>query len=270
MPVPEIPDDDELIPDVIRHSHGPRHRVRVGTGVDDNGNVVHRNTVGLFLRDLLVIAALALVISMVVKTFLLRPFYIPSASMHDTLVEEDRVLVNLLVPKLFELHRGDIVVFEDPGGWMPVTTPPPKDPITAVGDGILEAVGLKPEDSTNHLIKRIIGLPGDHIVCCNAYGQLVINDVPVQEPYVVFGDNTAASGIEFDVTVPKDSIWVMGDNRYNSQDSRAHQDLPTGGFVPYSDIVGQAFAINWPANRMQFLDSHPEVFTDVPSRDPNE
>lgn len=269
MPDSEYP-DDELIADVIRHSHGPRHRVRVGVGVDDNGNVVQRNTVGLFLRDLLVIAALALIISMVVKTFFLRPFYIPSASMNDTLIEEDRVLVNLLIPDLIDLSRGDVVVFEDPGGWMPVIEPPMKDPLEAFGDGVLETVGLKPEESTNHLIKRVIGLPGDHIVCCNAYGQLVINDIPVQEPYIVLGDNTAASGQEFDVTVPEDSIWVMGDNRYNSQDSRAHQDLPTGGFVPYEDVVGRAFAINWPADRMQFLGNYAEVFSDVPSRDPNE
>lgn len=270
LPDSERPDDDDLIADVIRHSHGPRHRLRIGVGVDDNGNVVQRNTVGLFLRDLLVIAVLALVISMVVKTFFLRPFYIPSASMHETLIEDDRVLVNLLVPGMFELSHGDIVVFEDPGGWMPIIEPAKKEPIVAFGDTVLETVGLKPEDSTNHLIKRVIGLPGDHVVCCNAYGQLVINDVPVQEPYVVFGTNTAASGIEFDVTVPENAIWVMGDNRYNSQDSRAHQDLPTSGFVPYENIVGKAFAINWPADRMQFLGNYSEVFSDVPSRDPKE
>lgn len=270
MPIPDLPDDDDLIEDVIRHSYGPRHRVREGMGVDANGNVVQRNTVGLFLRDLLVIAALALVISMVVKTFFLRPFYIPSASMHETLIEDDRVLVNLLIPDLFDLSRGDVVVFEDPGGWMPVVEQEEKEPLQAFGDSVLEAVGLKPEESTNHLIKRVIGLPGDHIICCNDYGQLVINDVAVQEPYVVFGGNTAASGIEFEVTVPEDSIWVMGDNRYNSQDSRAHQDLPTGGFVPYENIVGRAFAINWPADRMQFLGNYPEVFSDVPSREPEE
>lgn len=270
MPDSDLPDDDELIADVIRHSHGPRHRVRAGIGVDDNGNVVRRNTVGLFLRDLLVIAVLALVISMVVKTFFLRPFYIPSASMHETLIEEDRVLVNLLIPGPFELSRGDVVVFEDPGGWMPVVEPPQKEPLVAFADGVLEVVGLKPEEATNHLIKRVIGLPGDHVECCNAYGQLVINDVPVQEPYVFLDGNTAASGTPFDVTVPDDSIWVMGDNRYNSQDSRAHQDLPTGGFVPFDDIVGRAFAVNWPAERMQFLSNYSEVYSDVPSRDPDE
>lgn len=269
MPDAEYPDDDDLLPDVLRHSHGPRHRVHEGVGVDDKGNVVQRNTLGLFLRDLLVIAVLALVISMVVKTFFLRPFYIPSASMHETLIEDDRVLVNLLIPGLFDLSRGDVVVFEDPGGWMPVVDPPEKEPLVAIRDAALETVGLKPEDSTNHLIKRVIGLPGDHVECCNAYGQLVINDVPIQEPYVELGDNTAASGIEFEVTVPEDSIWVMGDNRYNSQDSRAHQDLPTGGFVPYENIVGRAFAINWPLERMQFLDNYSEVFSDVPSREPD-
>lgn len=260
-------DDDELLSDVIRHSHGPRHRSHDGLGVDDNGNVVQRNSFGLFLRDLIVIAALALIISMVVKTFFLRPFYIPSASMNDTLIEDDRVLVNLLVPNPVDLDRGDVIVFEDPGGWLPVMEPPVKSTFQSITDGVLETVGFKPEESTNHLIKRVIGLPGDRVVCCNDYGQLVINDTPVQEPYLELNGNTEASGIEFDVTVPAGNLWVMGDNRYNSQDSRAHADLPTGGFVPLDDVVGQAFLINWPFDRLQFLGSYPEVFATVPSRE---
>ncbi|CAG7844001.1 Signal peptidase I [Pseudoclavibacter triregionum] len=230
----------------------------------------HRGGIGRFLRDLVVVAVLALAISVAMKTFLLRPYYIPSASMHETLVENDRVLVNLLVPEAVPLARGDIVVFTDPGGWLPARAPVQKTPTQALVDGFLEMVGLKPEDADNTLIKRVIGLPGDHVVCCNAYGQVTINDVAITEPYVELAGNTAASGIAFDVTVPSQSIWVMGDNRYNSQDSRYHQDLPSGGFVPMSSVVGRAFMINLPLDRFGMLGSYPEVFANVPNREPGQ
>ncbi|KAB1659578.1 signal peptidase I [Pseudoclavibacter chungangensis] len=228
-----------------------------------------RNPTLVFLRDVVVVIVLAVVISMLVKTFLIRPYYIPSASMSDTLVVNDRVLVNLLVPDLVAVNRGDVVVFIDPGGWLAPTSTPPKTPGQAIVDGALEAVGLKPEDSNNSLIKRVIGVPGDHVVCCNSYGQLVINDQAVSEPYVELGGNQAASGVAFDVTVPAESLWVMGDNRYNSEDSRFHQDLPTHGFVPMDNVVGRAIVLNWPLDRITILGNYPEVFAGVPSRDPN-
>lgn len=261
--------DDALVYEVFRHAHAPRHRLRNDIAVDDHGNVVARGaSFGVFVRDLVVIVAIAIVVSIVVKTFFLKPFYIPSASMHETLIEQDRVLVNQLVPDLVPLNRGDVIVFEDPGGWLPPQPVEDKAPVDAFIDGTLELVGLKPEETNSHLIKRVIGLPGDHIVCCNAYGQLVINDVPIAEPYVELGDNTDASGTAFDVTVPADAVWVMGDNRYNSADSRAHQDTPTGGFVPYDNIVGRAFMINWPFDRLRFLSNYSEVFAGIPTRQP--
>lgn len=258
-------DDEPDLLGVVRHAHQPRHRER-NLGLDARGNIVRRESLGHFLRDVLVIAAIAVLISIVVKTFLLRPFYIPSASMHDTLLEGDRVLVNLLVPDLVPVERGDVIVFEDPGGWLPPVQLPEKSFLRGTVDGVLETVGLKPEDNANHLIKRVVGVPGDHIVCCNAYGQIVINDIPISEPYAIVPTYQPASGIEFDVTVPADSVWVMGDNRYNSQDSRYHEDLPTGGFVPYENIVGRAFLINWPLDRLQFLGNWPETYATVPKR----
>ena len=268
--LPELAADRDDAPDLLgpwRHGYEPRHRLRADIGLDAKGNVVRRDTVGHFVRDLLVIAALAIVISMVVKTFFLRPFYIPSASMHPTLLEGDRVLVNLLVPSPMGLQRGDVVVFQDPGGWLPTAPKPQKPFAQALLDGALETVGLKPEDADNHLIKRVIGLPGDRIVCCNDYGHLVINGIAISEPFTIVPTNQPASGMEFDVTVPADAVWVMGDNRYNSEDSRYHQDLPTGGFVPFENIVGHAFLINWPFDRLQFLGNHPESFATVPKRD---
>ncbi|WP_228497132.1 signal peptidase I [Pseudoclavibacter sp. VKM Ac-2888] len=219
-----------------------------------------------FARDLVIVAVLAIVMSMLIKTFLLRPFYIPSASMNDTLVVEDRVLVNLLVPDMIGIERGDIVVFEDPGGWLPVVAPTEKTASQAAVDGALEFVGLKPEETSNHLIKRVIGLPGDTVSCCNEYGQVLINGLPIGEPYLLLQDGQAASGLPFDVTVPEGHLWVMGDNRYNSEDSRYHQDEPGGGFVPVDDVVGKAFLLNWPLDRFTFLGNYPEVFDRVPER----
>ena len=261
-------DDDDLIVELFRHTHGPRHRLRDDIALNRKGEIVQRGGFTLVLRDAAIIVVIALVISVIIKTFFLRPFYIPSASMHNTLIEEDRVLVNQLVPDLVPLNRGDVIVFQDPGGWLPAAQPEEKQPVQAVVDGFLEGIGLKPEDAHNHLVKRVIGMPGDHVACCNAYGQIVINDVPIREPYIVTDSRDRASGETFDVTVPEDSVWVMGDNRFNSQDSRAHQDLPTKGFVPYENIVGQAFMINWPMNRIGFIDNYSGVFAAVPSRRP--
>lgn len=261
-------DGDMLIHEVFRHAHGPRHQLREDIAIDRKGNIVRRGGIGMFVRDAVVIIAIALLVSFLIKTFLLRPFFIPSASMNATLVEEDRVLVNQLVPNIVPLNRGDVIVFEDPGGWLPAVKPPEKEPVPALVDGFFKGIGLVPEDAHNHLVKRVIGLPGDHVTCCNAYGQMEINDVAIREPYIISDDQNRASGQAFDVTVPENAVWVMGDNRFNSQDSRAHQDLPTKGFVPYDNIVGRAFMINWPLDRFGFLGNYPEVFAAVPNRRP--
>lgn len=244
----------------FRHARGGRHHNELAEGVP----VSPAMSALLFARDLVVIAVVAVLIALGVKTFLVKPFYIPSASMHPTLVEDDRLLVNLLVPGLVQIGRGDVIVFEDPGGWLPASYHEKPEGM----DAVLAFLGLAPQPIGDDLIKRVIGLPGDHVVCCNAYGQVVINDVAVSEPYVELAGNASASGVAFDVTVPADSLWVMGDNRYNSEDSRFHQELPTHGFVPYADVVGRAFLINWPPSRISTLGSYPEVFASVPSREP--
>lgn len=218
----------------------------------------------LFLRDLVVIFVIALLVSFLVKTFLIRPFYIPSASMSDTLEIDDRVIVSLLTPGMFELERGDVVVFEDPGGWLPAPTIEQPSGVAGVIDDVLTFIGLAPEDDHGYLIKRVIGLPGDHVVCCTDFGQLLVNDVPIDEPYLTLDDEgMPASGQEFDVTVPEGSLWVMGDNRYHSADSRAHLDDPGGGFVPIDDVVGRAIVISWPVERWVWLDDYDEVFAGV-------
>jgi signal peptidase I len=219
-----------------------------------------------FLRDLLVIILIAVVVSFLVKTFLVRSFYIPSGSMEQTLQVQDRILVDELTPRFGGYERGDVVVFRDPGGWL---APVPEEPRSAFVEGVdwvLSLVGLAAPDSKDHLIKRIIGLPGDHVVCCNAIGQITVNDVPLDETaYLNLGPGESApQKVEFDVVVPDGSLWVLGDNRDHSRDSRYNQEQPSKGFVPLDNVVGRAFLITWPFPRFGMIDDHHEVFAGVP------
>src|SRR6476620_5535935 len=158
----------------------------------------------LFLRDVVIIVLVAILVSFLVKTFVVRSFYIPSGSMEDTLLVNDRILVDEVTPHFGGYARGDIIVFQDPGGWLPPTTAPSRSPIVEGADWLLSLVGLSAPDSDDHLVKRIIGLPGDHVVCCNALGQITVNDVPVDESdYLKLPTPAAAaSGDPFDITVP--------------------------------------------------------------------
>jgi signal peptidase I len=217
-----------------------------------------------FLRDVLLIFLAALLISFLIKTFLIRSFYIPSSSMETTLLVNDRIIVNQLEPKLMPVEHGDIVVFRDPGGWLPPTPHVEQNPVVAVVDTVLSFIGLTAPDSNDHLIKRVIGLPGDTVVCCNDFGQLTVNGLPLDEPYINLPDGvTKATRDDFEVTVPANSLWVMGDNRYNSADSTAHRNDPSGGFVPVDNVVGRALLITWPINRWTWLDNYPIVFHGV-------
>ncbi|MCU1474451.1 MAG: family signal peptidase [Amnibacterium sp.] len=219
---------------------------------------------GAFLRDLVVIVVVAVVASFLIKTFLVRSFYIPSESMENTLQVNDRILVDELVPGVIPLQRGDVVVFKDPGGWLETAVAPPQGPIAAAADQLLSLVGLSAQDANDHLIKRVIGLPGDHVTCCNALGQMSVNGTPLDEPYVLHQPGTtAASGTPFDVVVPSDDLWVMGDNRYNSKDSRYNTDQRDHGFVPIKDVVGRAFVISWPLGRWSVLSNYPDTFAGV-------
>lgn len=219
-----------------------------------------------FLRDILVIIVIAALVSFLVKTFVVRSFFIPSGSMERTLLIDDRILVDELTPNWSDYDRGDVIVFQDPGGWLPAQVQQPaQSPIAEAVDWVLTFVGVSASDSQDHLVKRLIGLPGDHVVCCTPLGQITINGVPVNEEYVNLPNpDAAASDPGFDVTVPDDSLWVLGDNRYSSQDSRAHQDLPSGGFVPIENVVGRAFLTTWPIDRVGTIDFHHEAFDAVP------
>jgi len=218
----------------------------------------------LFFRDLVIIFVVALLVSFLIKTFLIRSFYIPSGSMESTLMVNDRIIVNELEPALMPITHGDVVVFKDPGGWLLPQATAPQNPIVAGVDWVLSIVGLSAPDSNDHLIKRVIGLPGDHVVCCNALGQMSVNDVPLSEPYVLLpAGETKVSKDDFDVVVPDNSLWVMGDNRYNSKDSRYNGDTPGEGYVPIDNVVGRALVVSWPVDRWTWLDDYPDVFREV-------
>jgi len=204
----------------------------------------------------------ALVLSVVIKTFLAQAFYIPSGSMENTLELGDRVMVSKLAPGPFDLERGDIVVFVDPGDWLGEVPEDNRSPWQQTAADVLTWIGLLPQDAGHHLIKRVIGLPGDHVECCDDQGRLLVNGEPVDEPYLYPG--AEPSETSFEVTVPEDRVWVMGDNRGNSADSRAHMGEPGGGTIPMENIVGRAFVLLWPADRITLLNNPEETFADVP------
>jgi signal peptidase I len=221
-------------------------------------------SIALFLRDILFILLAAIVISFLIKTFLIRSFYIPSGSMEHTLEINDRIIVNELVPKVVPINRGDVVVFTDPGGWLTPTPQPVQTDTEKFFDNVLSVVGLTAPDSNDHLIKRVIGLPGDTVSCCTDFGLLTVNGVPIEEPYITLPDpSDDAATLDFTVTVPDGYIWVMGDNRYNSRDSSLHMDEPSKGFIAIDSVVGRAMLISWPSARWTWLDNYPATFQGV-------
>jgi signal peptidase I len=221
-----------------------------------------------FARDIIVIFVVALLVSFLAKAFLIRSFYIPSPSMEDTLMVNDRIIVNELEPELIPVHRGDVVVFTDPGGWLTpgetTEAPGSSNPVARAVSSFFTFVGLGTGDSDDHLVKRVIGVPGDHVVCCNALGQVVVNGSPLKEPFIFSQvhepDGAVADSNVFDVTVPPGDLWVLGDNRGDSKDSSLNQNLPTKGFVPEKDVVGRAFVISWPTSHWKWLSNLPLVF----------
>ena len=216
-----------------------------------------------WLRETTIILVSAVVLSLVVKTFLVQAFFIPSDSMNDTLVIHDRILVSKLTPRMLSIHRGDIVVFKDPGGWLPASVQPTDSGVGGAVRSALKWIGLMPTDSGDHLVKRVIGTPGDHVVCAGAGQPVTVNGVAIQETYLKPGSEP--SEVAFDVVVPAGSLWVMGDNRQHSADSRYNQGRAGGGAIPMSNVVGVAFVTVWPVDRRDVHRSPGAVFADVPA-----
>lgn len=197
-------------------------------------------------QESILLVATALVLALIVKTFFFQAFYIPSASMVPTMVENDKLLVQKWSYWTGEPERGDIVVFRDPGNWL---TPDESGESGNVVQKALEKVGLFP--SGGHLIKRVIGVAGDEVACCDAQGRTTVNGVSIDEPYLANQEANAEQ--TFDVTVRKGYLWVQGDNRGNSADSRAHMGQAGGGFIAEDDIVGKAWLRVWPLDRFGLI-----------------
>lgn len=231
---------------------------------EPEAEVEEPRTSGLgLLKETGIIVISALIVSWLIKTFLVQAFFIPSESMEDTFERGDRVMVSRLVPRFFEVHRGDIVVFKDPGGWLGNYTQADRGAFGNAMVTIFTGVGLLPQDSGEHLVKRTIGVGGDHVVCCDVDGQITVNGSPLDEiSYIRPG--AMPSQISFDVTVPSDMLFVMGDNRQNSADSRFNTENPFHGFVPMENVVGTAFATVWPLDRAMVLHNPSSVFANVP------
>jgi signal peptidase I len=202
-----------------------------------------------FWRELLIIVVVAAVLTLVVKAFIVQVYRIPSASMENTLQIGDRVLVNKLVYHFRGIARGDVIVFSGQDSWGPDAPPPSSDPIVRVADDLLSDIGLR--SSQTYYIKRVIGLPGDKVACCTD-GKVTVNGVPLTETsYLYPGD---APSFPFKtVTVPAGHVWVMGDHRGDSDDSRYHTLDPGGGAIPENEVVGRAFLIIWPPSQIRDL-----------------
>lgn len=199
---------------------------------------------GGVLRELVLIVGVALVLSVLVRTFIAQAFFVPSSSMEDTLLIQDRILVSKLSTEFGGVQRGEIVVFTDPSDWLP-------EPAEVGGaKGVLRSaltwVGLLPSDTGEDLVKRVIGIGGDHVVCCDAKERIVLNGVSLDETYLKPGGGTAQ--VRFDVVVPPGRIFVMGDNRADSADSRYHLEEQQGT-VPDGNVVGRVVAVIWPVSR---------------------
>ena len=231
---------------------------RSGTGGGGAGRSNAKRVGGSFgraLREIVIIVVIALVASALLRAFVMQAFFVPSGSMLPTIQLHDRIVVS----RIGDIERGEVVVFEDPGGWIPpAEQPAPPGPLRSA----LEWVGLLPNSGHEHLVKRVIGLPGDHVVCCNRQGRLVINGDAVDETGFLADTSQGADNTSFNVTVPADSIFVLGDNRYVSGDSSRH---PHGqsAFVPTDLVTGRAVAVVWPASDIKILHI-PSAYDGVP------
>lgn len=206
---------------------------------------------GSLIREFPILVITALVVSLLIKTFLVQFFYIPSGSMENTLQIQDRVAVNKVPFISRHISRGDVVVFRDPANWLPEASDTSSNKYIAKLKVGLVAVGVIPNPAKQYLVKRVIGVAGDHIVCCSKNGKLEVNGKEITEPYIFAGN--VPSDMKFDVTVPAGKLWVMGDHRGASADSRYHQDDINKGMVPLYRVTGRVFGIIWPFKNATYI-----------------
>jgi signal peptidase I len=206
---------------------------------------------GSLLKEFPILVVVALIVSLLIKTFLVQFFYIPSGSMENTLQIKDRVAVNKIPFISRSIHRGDIVVFRDPANWLsePFASESPII-IEKIREGLV-AVGILPNPTKQYLVKRVVGIGGDRVICCSKSKKLTVNGKESIEPYIFEGNDP--SDMNFDVTVPVGKIWVMGDHRGASADSRYHQDDINKGMVPLNRLTGRVVAVIWPFKNLKII-----------------
>ena len=208
-----------------------------------------------WMGETAIIIVSALVLSALVRAFLVQAFYVPSASMEDTLAVSDRIIASKITTTMGGVGRGEVVVFKDPGDWLP-DPPPPAPGWRGLLQSGLTFIGLLPSDSGSDLVKRVIGIEGDRIACCDESGRIQLNGRPLVEDYII----GPTDQVLFDVVVPPGGVFVMGDNRGNSRDSRFHLEVDDGA-VPVDDVVGRVVLVVWPLDRFATVPI-PDVYAD--------
>ncbi|MFC9753364.1 signal peptidase I [Streptomyces sp. NPDC056921] len=200
-------------------------------------------------RRTVALGAVCAVFVLLLSNYVVQPFLIPSGSMEPTLRVGDRVLVNKLAYSSGSApQRGDVVVFDGTGSF--VQEPPEQNPVTGLMHSVAASLGLAEPAATDY-VKRVVGVGGDRVVCCDKEGRIEVNGRPVVEDYLHPGD--APSQVRFDIVVPDGTLWMMGDHRSNSRDSRDHLGEPGGGMVPVDMVIGRVDWIGWPPSRLGSL-----------------
>lgn len=241
---------------MARQAPDPQEDDREAPRGDEESSDERSSGVGRWLAETTIIVVSALILSALVRAFLVQAFYVPSASMEDTLAISDRLIASKISTDLGGVSRGEVVVFKDPGDWLP-DPPPPAEGWRGALQSALTFVGLLPSDSGNDLVKRVIAVEGDRIACCDAAGRIMLNGAPLDEDYIIGPTNQ----VLFDVVVPPGGVFVMGDNRGNSRDSRYHLEVADGA-VPVDDVVGRVVLVIWPLSRISTVPI-PDVFGDI-------
>ncbi|HEY3952224.1 MAG TPA: signal peptidase I [Streptosporangiaceae bacterium] len=237
----------------------PRHAATGGDGPGGSGGKKKKKGEkpkkrGSFFKEMPILILIALVLALIIKTYAFQAYFIPSGSMENTLEIGDKVLVNKIVYHLRPIHRGDVIVFNGQGSWDPGPTPPTPNIFDRLYRAVIGLFGAAPGQTD--YIKRVIGVPGDHVRCCNPKGQITVNGIALSEKSYLFPGN-APSTIPFSITVPPGRLWVMGDHRAVSDDSRDHRGYPGGGSIPENMVVGRAFWVVWPPSRWHVLNIPP-------------